>query len=609
MTAQQSPRHVFISYRRIEPDQGFAYRLANDLYDAEHPIWIDVSGITGGEIWNREIQRGIDDCYAYVVILSPDSMESDWVRNELLYALHHKRGRVFPVMYREVSLPPELIAIQYVDFRHDYNSAFNQLLDVLPSPPAEGASWIFDPVQAQPQKKKSRQGGLFAWIGGIAAAILLLVLGIVAIVSVVSKWLEPGGPGAPTLPVVAETTPTDSPATATDPPLTPTDPPPTPTDDTPIDVSICPPPGSVTLTGSRPPFDEIIDTIGDYLSAGGSLDGLEARLIEWGSIDENGGVIDGEQDLTGDGVPEVVAIVIDPDAFVVSGAFGKILVYGCEDQAYRLLYDSEVENGDLISLRDLNDNGVADLVYTSTSCGAHTCSVDVTLVEYQLISKSFVSLLGEPVGGPFAELAVVDTDLDGVAELILDVGTIGSIGAGPQREYRYTYVWNGVHYVLGDSEPTTPEYEWYPIHFIQDGDAAAEAGDYNEALASYDSLIRRSNHPTWENGEDEISALQLYARYRTMVTYLLLGDETNAGAAATVFAEYDGSGGALGDGFATIGKVFWDTYLESGSVGEACREVRSYAFDHPDIYQLLNEFGYANRLYEAYDICPFTGAE
>ncbi|MEJ2150399.1 MAG: toll/interleukin-1 receptor domain-containing protein, partial [Chloroflexota bacterium] len=126
MTAQQSPRHVFISYRRIEPDQGFAYRLANDLYDAEHPIWIDVSGITGGEIWNREIQRGIDDCYAYVVILSPDSMESDWVRNELLYALQHKRGRVFPVMYREVSLPPELIAIQYVDFRHDYNSAFNQ---------------------------------------------------------------------------------------------------------------------------------------------------------------------------------------------------------------------------------------------------------------------------------------------------------------------------------------------------------------------------------------------------------------------------------------------------------------------------------------------------
>jgi hypothetical protein len=188
---------------------------------------------------------------------------------------------------------------------------------------------------------------------------------------------------------------------------------------------------------------------------------------------------------------------------------------------------------------------------------------------------------------------------------VLDIGVYGSIGAGPQRESRKVFAWDGAAYVLSSTEPTTPEYEWYPIHFIQDGDAAAEAGDYDEALASYNSLSFRTNFPTWENGEDEIPALQLYSRYRTMVTYLLLDDETNAGAAATVFADYDGSGGALGDGFATIGKVFWDAYLESGSVGEACGGVRSYAFDHPDIYQLLNEFGYGNRTYEASDVCPF----
>ncbi len=127
--------HIFISYRREEPDNSFVVRLADNLKAAGHRIWMDVEGIEGAKSWTEQIQYAIDTCYAYVIILSPDSMASRWVRNELLYALNQKPNLVYPVMYRQVQLPVELVAIQFVDFRDEYDQALKRLLRDLPKPP------------------------------------------------------------------------------------------------------------------------------------------------------------------------------------------------------------------------------------------------------------------------------------------------------------------------------------------------------------------------------------------------------------------------------------------------------------------------------------------
>lgn len=130
--------HVFISYRRAEPDLGFAQKLAADLRAAGHPVWIDVEGIVGADEWAREIQSAIDACYAYILVLSPDSVESAWVRKELIYAMAEKPGRIYPVLFRDTRLPFELYNVQYGDFLHqDYETAFDLLLGDLPSPPTE----------------------------------------------------------------------------------------------------------------------------------------------------------------------------------------------------------------------------------------------------------------------------------------------------------------------------------------------------------------------------------------------------------------------------------------------------------------------------------------
>jgi len=135
---QTELRHVFISYRRAEPDLGFAQRLAADLRAAGHPVWIDVEGIVGADVWAREIQSAIDECYAYILILSPDAVESNWVRRELIYAMNQKPGRIYPVLFRETPLPFELYNVQYGDFLHeDYDTAFDLLLGDLPAPLTE----------------------------------------------------------------------------------------------------------------------------------------------------------------------------------------------------------------------------------------------------------------------------------------------------------------------------------------------------------------------------------------------------------------------------------------------------------------------------------------
>jgi hypothetical protein len=177
MGEQTDGRHIFISYRRIKTDMDFAYRLAADLRAAGHPVWIDVKGIESGRQWNQDIQRGIDDCYAYVVVISPDSLQSDWVRNEMLYALQYKRGHVYPVLFRPVDrLPVELMGIQYTDFRGDYDQAFEGLRAALPSAPPPDRK-----VRAAPVRRRGL--ALSSITVGLAGVLCLgaLVVGYLAL--------------------------------------------------------------------------------------------------------------------------------------------------------------------------------------------------------------------------------------------------------------------------------------------------------------------------------------------------------------------------------------------------------------------------------------------
>ena len=84
--------HIFISYSKKNRD--YARQLADKLLELGFDVWID-DRIDYGENWEREIFKAIDGCSAFVVLMTPESYESDWVLRECQYADKRKKPQ-FP---------------------------------------------------------------------------------------------------------------------------------------------------------------------------------------------------------------------------------------------------------------------------------------------------------------------------------------------------------------------------------------------------------------------------------------------------------------------------------------------------------------------------------
>jgi hypothetical protein len=130
---QKIKQKVFISYSR--KDIKFARRLATDLENAGFDVWWDISDLQGGDDWVRFIPAAIETSRFFVVLLSPDSVKSEWVSKEYSYALR-LRKKIVPAMIRQCDVPFALNTINYVDFINaEYATAVNKLLVALGSEP------------------------------------------------------------------------------------------------------------------------------------------------------------------------------------------------------------------------------------------------------------------------------------------------------------------------------------------------------------------------------------------------------------------------------------------------------------------------------------------
>jgi hypothetical protein len=80
------PRGVFISYS--SEDREFARRLAQDLVEHEIPVWFAESELEPGDSLFEKIEAGIDRAEFLLVVLTPDSVDSRWVQEEVRMAMH-----------------------------------------------------------------------------------------------------------------------------------------------------------------------------------------------------------------------------------------------------------------------------------------------------------------------------------------------------------------------------------------------------------------------------------------------------------------------------------------------------------------------------------------
>lgn len=136
--------HAFLSYSHHDTD--IMRRVRTDLIDAGLEVWTDESLVPGTPSWKNAIEDAIQNTMTLVVLLSPDAKHSDWIEKEIEYA-SACNVRVVPILVRGVdeisAVPFELINVQRIDLRVNYEIGVNRLIDTIQS---EGDLSDFSPA-------------------------------------------------------------------------------------------------------------------------------------------------------------------------------------------------------------------------------------------------------------------------------------------------------------------------------------------------------------------------------------------------------------------------------------------------------------------------------
>ena len=127
--------YVFLSHSH--EDKPFCHKLAADLRNAGHAVWVDDAEIGIGDSLVGKITAGLAEVDFVAAVLSEASVASEWVNKELEIAsnreISEKRVVVLPLLVNDVRLPGFLQGKRYGDFRTDeaYSGSFDQLLHAL----------------------------------------------------------------------------------------------------------------------------------------------------------------------------------------------------------------------------------------------------------------------------------------------------------------------------------------------------------------------------------------------------------------------------------------------------------------------------------------------
>lgn len=158
----------FLSYSRADSD--FALRFATDLRNRGVSMWVDQLDIRPSEHWDRAIERAVRDCRGLVVIISPRSIASDNVADEISFAIDSGKS-VLPVMIEKCTLPLRITRMQVIDATRDYERALEQCLGAIGDgeglPQTTPPKGIDDPELIAQAKEK-----LTGLLGPIAAILV-----------------------------------------------------------------------------------------------------------------------------------------------------------------------------------------------------------------------------------------------------------------------------------------------------------------------------------------------------------------------------------------------------------------------------------------------------
>ena len=168
---------IFFSYARA--DSEFVLKLAKDLRSAGINLWIDQLDIPPGDRWDSAVEKALVASPCLLVVLSPASVVSQNVMDEVALALARQK-KVVPVLHRHCDIPFRIQRLQYIDFTAAYANGFTQLLtalnaaqppqtDQVTAPPAGAGGAVAEAPRRAPRTNAKRL--TYFLVGGIMVVV------------------------------------------------------------------------------------------------------------------------------------------------------------------------------------------------------------------------------------------------------------------------------------------------------------------------------------------------------------------------------------------------------------------------------------------------------
>lgn len=112
---------VFISHS--SKDKKFVRKLKNCLHENSINTWFDEDQLDLGDSLISKLELALDESSHLVIVLSPNSVESEWVKYELKKAINNSKtgllSKIIPIKYRDCKVPDELSELLHADLSNE----------------------------------------------------------------------------------------------------------------------------------------------------------------------------------------------------------------------------------------------------------------------------------------------------------------------------------------------------------------------------------------------------------------------------------------------------------------------------------------------------------
>jgi hypothetical protein len=125
--------NVFISHRKTDDQE--AERLADQIRNAGHQVWLDEWNIGLGDSIVEKMNEGLEGATYVVVCYSSSGVTSAWMGREWYSALSRQLNgagvKLLPVRLTEGEPPAILADLRYADLVKDWSKGVTELLKAI----------------------------------------------------------------------------------------------------------------------------------------------------------------------------------------------------------------------------------------------------------------------------------------------------------------------------------------------------------------------------------------------------------------------------------------------------------------------------------------------